>query len=86
MPEVSGYRSSQALASSPTLRETQKVVDQLRELDAKQEVAVAQTVQRQADLSSNRAEQLARQVEQIERRVEARDIDPGLGGRFDITV
>jgi hypothetical protein len=47
---------------------------------------VAQTVQRQADFSSNRAEFLSRQAEQLVNRAETRNPENGLGSQVDILV
>ncbi|MEJ8474893.1 hypothetical protein [Roseibium algae] len=86
MPEVTGYGSAQALNPREGFASPDQTVEKLKQADVKQDKAVAETVQRQANLSSNRAEVLARQAEQIEGRVQTREAEQGLGNRLDISI
>lgn len=86
MPEAIGSGSS--LAFQPTLQtpRTEQVAEQAKAMNARQSEAVAETVQRQANFSANRAESLSRQAEQLEERAQTRDPGEGLGNTVDISV
>ncbi|MEP2726276.1 MAG: hypothetical protein ABJO97_15610 [Roseibium sp.] len=86
MPEVTGYGSAQVFSPRAGDAGPERTAEKLQQINVQQERVVAETVQRQADLSSNRAETLARQAEQIEGRVQAREAQEGLGNRLDVTV
>lgn len=75
-----------AAHSSELMASARKAAELAEEINAQQDRAVAQIVQRQAELSSNRAETLARQAEQMETRIEVRETQEGLGSRLDIRV
>jgi len=86
MPEGIGYGSAQAFNPAASVPRTERLAEQAETVRVSQDEAVAEIVGRQAQLSSNRAETLARQAEQLENRVEARDSQNGLGNQVDITV
>lgn len=85
MPEGVGYGSSQAFQPSLAIPRNEQIAQQTQQLNARQSEAVAETVQRQADFNSNRAENLNRQAEQLEQRAQT-DAGPGVGSFVDITV
>jgi len=86
MPEAIGYGTSQAFQPSLATPRAEQLAEQVKAINANQSEAVAETVQRQAELSSNRAELLSRQAEQLENRAETRSPENGLGNQVDIRV
>ena len=86
MPEAIGYGTSQAFQPSLATPRTDQLAEQVKAINANQSEAVAKTVQRQAELSSNRAEVLSRQAEQLENRAATRSPENGLGNLVDIQV
>jgi hypothetical protein len=86
MTEAIGQGTSQAFQPSLGTPRTEQVAEQAKAIKARQSEAVAETVQRQANASSNRAEFLSRQAEQLESRAESRSSGTGLGGRLDVSV
>lgn len=66
--------------------ESGKLAQQMREMRDQQSRVVAETVERQAEFSGNRAEALQRQAEQMQNRVDQVEADKGLGSRIDISV
>lgn len=86
MNDVAAVNTAQAPSGTAALQRTEESVEIIREVRSNTEQAVAQTVKRQADFSSNRAETLNRQAEQLESRVESRSAGEGLGNRLDISV
>jgi hypothetical protein len=85
MPEGIGYGASPAFQPSLAVPRGDQLAQQAQQINARQSAVVAETVQRQADFSSNRAESLARVAEQIEQRAQT-DAGPGVGDVVDITV
>jgi len=83
VPEAIGHGAFQPSAYAPR---PEKAAEQAKAINARQSEAVAETVQRQADFSSSRADYLTRQAEQLENRAQARDPGKGLGGQVDISV
>ncbi|GAB4512270.1 MAG: hypothetical protein Tsb0019_08670 [Roseibium sp.] len=86
MPEAIGYGSSQAFQPNLATSRTDQVAEQAKAMNASQSKAVAETVQRQADFSTSRAEFLSRQAEQLENRAETRTPADGVGSQVDILV
>lgn len=86
MPEGIGYGVQAASASSAANSQRQQVAEQIERITASKERTVAETVQRQADFSANRAETLTRQAEKAQDRVESRETQRGLGTRLDVSV
>ncbi|QDG75292.1 hypothetical protein [Labrenzia sp. PHM005] len=86
MPEGIGYGSALAFRPSLQVPRIDQVAEQAQTINAKQSAAVAETVQRQANFSANRAEALSRQAEQLQQRAQPADPGAGLGNRLDISV
>lgn len=88
MPEGIGYGSASAFIPRLGEPSAQRTAEQVRELNSRQDDAVAETVQRQADSSTRRAESLSRVADQLENRAESRTgpTDRSLGNRVDISV
>ncbi|WP_150523247.1 hypothetical protein [Roseibium sediminis] len=60
--------------------------DRAEQFRAKRKESVAETVGRQADFSTSRAESLSRQADQLQDRARRNLQSEGLGRRVDITV
>ncbi|WP_146048537.1 hypothetical protein [Roseibium marinum] len=86
MPASIGNGTSQAYQPALSSARTEKAAAQAEAIKVRQSEAVAETVKRQADFSSSRAEVLSRQAEQMENRVQSQDPGKGIGGQVDITV
>ncbi|MBN9673229.1 hypothetical protein [Roseibium aggregatum] len=86
MPEAIGHGPAQAFPPTLGQPRTEKVAQQAEAARARQSEAAAETVQRQANFSSNRAELLSEQAEKLEKRAENRNVDDGLGRYVDISV
>ncbi|WP_417667790.1 hypothetical protein [Roseibium sp.] len=86
MPEVTGYGSAQVFRPNSGETGAGSTAAKLQEANVRQDEVVAETVKRQAEMSSSRAETLARQAEQIEDRVETQQVRDGIGGRVNVTV
>lgn len=85
MPEGIGYTSGQVFQPTLSIPRSDQLSQQTQQLGASKAVSLAETVQRQADLSSNRAESLARQAEQLENRARTRT-DAGVGSLIDVVA
>lgn len=86
MPDGIGHGAHSASAYSTAISQNQKVAEQVEQLNARKEKAVAEIVQRQADFSTNRAEDLVQRAEKAQERVETRETQNGLGASLDISV
>lgn len=78
--------TSQVFQPSLSTPRTEKVAEQAKAISARQSEAAAETVKRQADFSTSRAEFLSDQAQKLESRAQTRSPEKGLGGRLDITV
>ena len=78
--------TSQAFQPSLNTPRTEQVAEQVKVISARQSEAAAETVQRQADFSTSRAQFLSDQAQKLESRAQTRSPENGLGGRLDITV
>lgn len=86
MPQAIGQGASRAFQPSLAMQKTEQVAEQAKAISASQSEAVAETVQRQAQFSASRAENLSAQAEKLEKRAETRSAGSGLGNRVDLTV
>ncbi|MBO6507608.1 MAG: hypothetical protein JJ866_19260 [Roseibium sp.] len=86
MTEAIGQGTTQTFQPSLETSRVKQVAEQAEAIKARQSAAVADTVQRQANFSSNRAEFLSRQAEQLENRAQAQRQETGLGDRLDISI
>lgn len=86
MTEAIGQGTSQTFQPTQEISRVDQVAAQAEAIKARQSEAVAETVQRQANFSSNRAELLSRQAEQLENRAESRKPETGMGSRLDVSV
>lgn len=85
MPDGISYGSGQAFQPTLAIPRSDQLSQQSQQLNVKQTAAVAETVQRQAEFSSNRAESLARQAEKLENRVQT-EAEDGVGAVVDVSV
>lgn len=86
MTEAIGQGTTRTFQPSLETSRVKQVAEQAEAIKARQSAAVADTVQRQANFSSNRAEFLSRQAEQLENRAQAQRQETGLGDRLDISI
>ncbi|EFO32340.1 hypothetical protein TRICHSKD4_2139 [Roseibium sp. TrichSKD4] len=82
---VSGNRSF-AVDYSSSRERNSNPIEQIERFRTERKENVAETVGRQADFSTSRAEALSRQAEQLEERAQRRLESKGLGRNLDITV
>ena len=86
MSEAIASASIQAFQPSLGTPRTEKIAEQVKAVGAKQSEAAAEAVQRQAQFSTRRAENLSEQAEKLENRAQSRLAEDGLGNRLDITI
>jgi hypothetical protein len=84
MPEAIGNGSSQAFQPNVTNSRAHQVAEMTEAFKAKRSEAVAEIAQRQASFSTNRAEFLSRQAEQLEDRAQTQSPGNGLGIKVNI--
>ena len=85
MPEGIASGSGQAFQPTLAIPRSDQLLQQTQQLNVKQTAAIAETVQRQAEFSSNRAESLVRQAEKLEDRVQT-EAEAGVGAVVDVSV
>jgi|GEM_PF-1784672 len=81
MPEAIGYGSYQP---DQAMTRAHQVAEQAEAFKAKRSEAAAEIAQRQASFSTNRAEFLSRQAEQLEDRAQTQNQGNGLGTKVNI--
>ncbi|QFT66366.1 hypothetical protein FIU93_06235 [Labrenzia sp. THAF35] len=84
MPEAIGYGASQAYQPNQANTRAGQVAEQAEAFKTKRSEAAAVIAQRQASFSTNRAEFLSRQAEQLEDRAETRRLEDGVGLQVNI--
>lgn len=86
MPEAIGYGASQTIPPAPAVQKAETGTNKADAARIRTSEVVAETVQRRAQFSASRAENLSEQAEKLEKRAESRSAGEGLGVQLDITV
>ncbi len=88
MPEGIGYGSVASPVSVETSfgRGATSTADKLQEQNGEKQKLISQSVARQADINSSRANQLERQSQVLENRGASSVLQAGLGNRVDFSV